>query len=186
MPQVFVAASSPITSAAALGAEAWCRRACTLTVPMARKGEQVNPKHTLSRLSRGICKRLGLLRVFEPGGTFFQCPPAGQPESGESEGGLLTDPSGWGIRLPADCSAKFLRSVPSRRTPRGIFVLRLLPCRPHDVGGTRYVSEGRTLLLVQPSRSPNTAAWYTLECTIHAPGSPIYQQSNVRTRRKYQ
>ncbi|KRY80211.1 hypothetical protein T11_11712, partial [Trichinella zimbabwensis] len=27
---------------------------------------------------------------------------------------------------------------------------------------------------------------YTLECTIHAPGSPVYQQSNVRTRRKYQ
>ncbi|KRY87267.1 hypothetical protein T4D_12308 [Trichinella pseudospiralis] len=35
------------TSAAARGAVAWCRRACTLTVLTAKNGEQVKPKHTL-------------------------------------------------------------------------------------------------------------------------------------------
>ncbi|KRZ03460.1 hypothetical protein T4B_3858 [Trichinella pseudospiralis] len=155
------------TSAAARGAVAWCRRACTLTVLTAKNGGQVKPKHTL--VSREICKRLGLLFGFEPGGTCFQYPPVGQPGSGESEGESLTGPSGWGVQPPADCSMKSLRNTLSRRTPRGISVLRLLLCRPYGVGGTMCALWGRTLLLVQPSRSPDTAAWLTSNhnCPCH-------------------
>ncbi|KRX12658.1 hypothetical protein T07_5357 [Trichinella nelsoni] len=155
------------TSDAARGAVAWCRRACTLTVLTAKNGEQVKPKHTL--VSREICKRLGLLLGFESGGTCFQYPPVGQPGSGESEGEPLTSPSGWGVQPPAGCSMKSLRNALSRRTPRGISVLRLLPCRPHGVGGTMCALGDLTLLLVQPSRSLDTAAWLTSNhnCPCH-------------------
>ncbi|XP_003370736.1 hypothetical protein Tsp_09947 [Trichinella spiralis] len=40
-------AKSSTSSAAARGAEARWRCACTLTVLMAKKGEQVSPKHTI-------------------------------------------------------------------------------------------------------------------------------------------
>ncbi|KRZ31003.1 hypothetical protein T4C_12547 [Trichinella pseudospiralis] len=33
--------------------------------------------------------------------------------------------------------------------------------RAHRMGGTRYASESRTLLLAQPNRLPNTAVWLT-------------------------
>ncbi|KRX53730.1 hypothetical protein T09_2814 [Trichinella sp. T9] len=142
------------TSDAARGAVAWCLGTC---------------KPLVSRLSKEICKRLGLLLGFEPGGTCFQYPPEGQPGSGESEGEPLTGPSGWGVQPPADCSMKSLRNALSRQTPRGISVLRLLPCRPHGVGGTMCALGGRTLLLVQPNRSPDTAAWLTSNhnCPCH-------------------
>ncbi|KRX45959.1 hypothetical protein T05_2252 [Trichinella murrelli] len=74
-----------------------------------------------------------------------------------------------GVQPPAGCSMKSLRSALSRQTLRGISVLRLLPCRPHGVGGTMCALGGRTLLLVQPSCSPDTAAWLTSNhnCPCH-------------------
>ncbi|KRX70548.1 hypothetical protein T06_10654 [Trichinella sp. T6] len=179
------------TSDAARGTVAWCRRACTLTVLTAKNGEQVKSKHTLrlglllgfepggtcsqyppvgqpgSGESKGepltdvIYKQLFINKlpqnihsVFVPFQTLHLAELAPVPP-------YVSFCEFCHSHAPAQPVSRSLRNALSRQTPRGISVLRLLPCRPHGAGGTMCALGGRTLLLVQPSLSPDTAAWLT-------------------------
>ncbi|KRY44154.1 hypothetical protein T03_11293 [Trichinella britovi] len=122
--------------------------------PVAKKGEQVSPKHTIvsqpleHRPSRDIYLRIRFLHGFGSTYASSQCPPATLlPVCRRAPNRSVC------MEVPAERITKLFRSALSRRIQQGTFVLRLLLCSPCRVGDTRSASVADALVPFQPSRA---------------------------------